>query len=667
MTPPTSGAARRSRSFRLILLQAEVFMKRVIAICAAAELLGPTPGLAQRSQENALASAVDGFGTTVGNERVGVYSTTSVRGFSPITAGNRRIEGLYFDLGGNGLTNRLIARSTVRVGLPALTYPFPAPSGIVDYELRRPTGPAVLSAVASIPAYGGLTLELDGHAPVTGGFTIGAGAGIASNLYVDGRRTEARSFAILPQLDLGRGDLFGFFGVSQTGGSVPPIMITSGPVLPPLIDTHRFKSQKWIDNDQLSFTYGAVATALVSSSLKLRLGAFESRSTRRRTFTDLFTDIRPDGSAIERVVSDPRLPARWTSGEARLIWDRKMGVLNSELVFSLRGREKRLESGGSATALLGSARLGVLTPYPEPDFTYRTPTVNHVRQGSIGLDWIGHIAGGVDFNVGVQRVVYRSIFTVDGAASTSRARPWLYNATVAYAPTSWLGLFVGTSRGLEESAPAPPSAKNRDDPVPAARTKQVDGGVRVAFGGMRLVVGAFQIERPYFSVGPDKIYRALGSSRNRGIEISLAGNLTDRLFLVSGLVLLDPQVIGEAVDEGRAGKRPVGSTTRIARLDAEYSLDKGRGISLLFGVQHSGPIVASTSGFSALGGKQLMVAPGVTLDAGARAKFLIGKIPASVRAQVLNLTDERRFAVSSSNAFIAPERRRFTVQLTADF
>jgi iron complex outermembrane receptor protein len=394
-------------------------MKRAISICAAVEFLSASPALAQRSQENALASAVDGFGTTVGNERVGVYTTSSVRGFSPITAGNRRIEGLYFDLGGNGLTNRLIARSTIRVGLPALTYPFPAPSGIVDYDLRRPAGDAVLSAVASVPPYGGFTFEVDGHATLAHGFAIGGGIGAASNIYVDGRRAEARSIAVLPELQLGRGDVLGFIGVSQTGGSVPPIMITNGPVLPPLIDTHRFKSQRWIDNEQLSYTYGALAAAPLLNGLKLRLGAFESRSTRRRTFTDLFTDIQPDGSAIERVVSDPRLPARWTSGEARLIWERNLGSLRSEVVFSLRGRDKRLESGGSDTAVLGPARLGVLTPFPEPAFSYRAPTINHVRQGSIGVDWIGHIAGGIDFNIGAQRADYQSTFTINGAAPTS--------------------------------------------------------------------------------------------------------------------------------------------------------------------------------------------------------------------------------------------------------
>ena len=115
---------------------------------------------AQRTQENAITSASDAFGTSIGNETIGLYRDNNVRGFSPITAGNRRIEGMYFDLGGNGLTPRLTARSVVRVGLPALNYLFPAPSGIVDYTLRpsddtpgaaSPSAGPIMAAIFSRP------------------------------------------------------------------------------------------------------------------------------------------------------------------------------------------------------------------------------------------------------------------------------------------------------------------------------------------------------------------------------------------------------------------------------------------------------------------------------------------------------------------------------------
>ncbi len=54
----------------------------------------PTAATAQRADENAVEAADDAFGTSVGNEKIGLYSASDVRGFSPVNAGNIRIEGL---------------------------------------------------------------------------------------------------------------------------------------------------------------------------------------------------------------------------------------------------------------------------------------------------------------------------------------------------------------------------------------------------------------------------------------------------------------------------------------------------------------------------------------------------------------------------------------------
>ncbi|MDZ4373466.1 MAG: TonB-dependent receptor, partial [Phenylobacterium sp.] len=90
---------------------------------------------AQRADENAVKAAEDAFGTSVGAERIGLYSDSDARGFSPIAAGNIRIEGLYID-NPVGFTSRLAAGSTLRVGIAAQGYPFPAPTGLADYALR---------------------------------------------------------------------------------------------------------------------------------------------------------------------------------------------------------------------------------------------------------------------------------------------------------------------------------------------------------------------------------------------------------------------------------------------------------------------------------------------------------------------------------------------------
>ncbi|MBP8144592.1 MAG: hypothetical protein KAY56_04590, partial [Inhella sp.] len=50
-----------------------------------------------QANDAAVKAAADAFGTSVGRESIGLYSSSSVRGFSPTAAGNVRIDGLYFD------------------------------------------------------------------------------------------------------------------------------------------------------------------------------------------------------------------------------------------------------------------------------------------------------------------------------------------------------------------------------------------------------------------------------------------------------------------------------------------------------------------------------------------------------------------------------------------
>jgi hypothetical protein len=159
---------------------------------AAIAIASATPASAQRTGENAVASAQDAFGTSVGNERVGLYFPQSARGFSPVQAGNVRINGTYFDFQ-TELNERLISGSNVRVGLTAQGYPFPAPTGVADFSLRLPGAEAVASTVVGIGPFGGTRLEVDAQLPL--GKTLGVAAGVGVN---NERSTMAASGASSP-------------------------------------------------------------------------------------------------------------------------------------------------------------------------------------------------------------------------------------------------------------------------------------------------------------------------------------------------------------------------------------------------------------------------------------------------------------------------------------
>lgn len=626
------------------------------------------PAWAQRAGENAVASASDGFGTSVGNERVGIYTTTSVRGFSPILAGNRRMEGLYFDFGGTGVIDRVTSSSTVRVGLPALAYPFPAPSGIVDYTLRPSGDDPGLSVVTGLSNYGGTFIEIDARGPlVEDRLTAAAALSVADQIYGDGRNGLIRSASVIPTLRFDRGTLTAYWGAALVKDDTQALMITRGPALPPAFPGGRFQGQSWARNRQESHTYGALTSVRLTEAWSLRAGVFESRST-RDTYTDLFLDVQPDGSARNLMIFDPDLPARWTSGEARLIWRRDGGDFDQSVQLSLRGRDKRWEIGGGGAGDLGPARVGRLTPAPRPAFVAGDPTISEVTQGTLGVAWLGRWRDRLEFNVGLQRTDYRSILTQPGGApAETRDDPWLYNVAFAWTPTPRLAVYAGATTGLEETSGPPGNAVNRSDAVPASRTEQRDAGVRLTVGDLRVVMGVFEIERPYFSLDAANRYGQLGAVRHRGAEFSVVGPITDRLSVVGGLVLMDADVLGEAVASGRAGPRPVGSTAERARLDFDYRAPFLDGLSLTLGAQYTGDVIASTAGHAALGGEQLRVPAFSTVDVGARYRFRVGDAPVSVRALVANVFDDEGFQSSSSQTFTLRDRRRFSLQVSADF
>ena len=166
-----------------------------------------TPALAQRAGENAATQSGDAFGRSVGSDKTGLYSSEDVRGFNPVDAGNVRLEGLYFDQV-DRVSSRLVDGNTIRVGVASLRYPFPAPTGLVDYRLTQPTGDTsysfVLDTGSSTPGLGGsfeFKQPLDGQR-----LGISGGVGFRNAHPSEGGtaqfRTSGATLAYRPQPDI---------------------------------------------------------------------------------------------------------------------------------------------------------------------------------------------------------------------------------------------------------------------------------------------------------------------------------------------------------------------------------------------------------------------------------------------------------------------------------
>jgi len=123
-----------------------------MALAPAAAQNAPVAATGSRAEENAVRQSGDAFGSTIGREVIGIYNQTNVRGFSPVAAGNVRIDGLYFDPVVTP-NSRISRTTTIRVGLSALGSPFPAPTGLVDFGFRRPGDEVAASAQVAADAW----------------------------------------------------------------------------------------------------------------------------------------------------------------------------------------------------------------------------------------------------------------------------------------------------------------------------------------------------------------------------------------------------------------------------------------------------------------------------------------------------------------------------------
>ncbi len=632
-------------------------------------LASATPALAQRADENAVKAAGDAFGNSVGNERIGLYSVGDVRGFSPVQAGNIRIEGLSVTLNG-GLTSRAVSGSTIRVGLTAQGYPFPAPTGIADFSLRNSGNEAVLSPVLYLGPNGTAALDVDAQLPIVRD-RLNVAAGLAYRYEEAFPGEDSKSLqggGVLRWRPSDRIDVKSFYGrVGVMDDLDIGSIFVGGPYLPPKVE-RRYFGLDWTKSEFNGQFYGGVGSARLSDNWQVRAGLFRSETHQDLGLFELYRNVQRDGSAQRQLVAVKDQTAKSTSGELRSSYSVIEGARRHTVHLAARGRNTRRAYGGADVRDLGPAVIGRRTDVPEPDLNFGLLTRDEVRQITGGIGYELRWPEVAELTLGVQKTDYEKTTLIPGRPTlTTKDSPWLYNGTLALHLTNKLVAYAGYTRGLEESGVAPPNAVNRNSAPPALRTRQRDAGIRYAIlPRLSFVAGVFDVRKPYFNVDPDRVYRELGTVRHRGIELSLAGQPTEGLSVVAGAVFLDADVSGEAVDLAIIGPKPVGTTGRIIRANFDYRPPFFESLSVDVGITSQAGRVASALQYAELGGRQLMTEPLTTFDIGARYRFKAGGAPATLRAQITNVFNVYGWNVSPNSSFKFTDTRRFLLTLAAD-
>ena len=625
----------------------------------------PLCALAQRADDNAVKSADDAFGTSVGNENIGLYNPFEVRGFSAVDAGNVRLDGLYFDRQTDP-SNLLVPSSTMRVGISAQGYLLPAPTGIVDYQLARAGERLRFSPVVGYGPFDSIFIDLEMELPLLAErFGIAGGVSYFEDAFESGVDERGWSVALAPRWRPGaQAEIIPFYSrTTIDDNEAAPLVFVDGPHLPPEVKRDYFYGQEWADNESTGETYGAVANFGFGTNWIVNAGMFRSQFAAPASFVDLFLDTTSDGFADHVIIADRNQKFASTSGELRVARLLTQGERQHAFYYSLRARDQQRRYGGSDIVDLGVARIGERVSLPEPQFEFGPQTHDEVRQWTHALAYRGRLSELIELTLGLQKTDYEKRVTEPGnpLPQLGKDDPWLYNAGLALYASERLAWYASYSRGLEEGGVAPDNASNKSAAPPAIRTRQWDAGLRYAFTpALKLVVGVFDIDKPYYGLDDANLFRELGEERHLGLELSLAGELVDGLNVVVGTVLQRPRVSGEEVASGIIGKVPVAQTERLTIASFDYRLPWLSGASVDATVTSVADRMASTD-------NRLSIPARTVLDVGARYRFKIGRAPTTLRLSFGNVFDEFGWRTNQSAVFVTNAPRRLAITIAADF
>ena len=619
---------------------------------------------AQRASENAVTAAEDVFGTTVGNESIGIYNNFDVRGFSPLQAGNVRVEGLYFDQVGDE-NDRIAESSRIRVGIAAQGYAFPAPTGIVDYALRIPGDTASLSALSEANSFGYYTLQFDGAVPL--GSKLSLGGGIAMNRGVfpgGGSNYEGDVGVLLKWRPLPHLEILPFWSRKDTyeqkeGEAYEP----TGDFLPSPTPPRHFYGPKWALGRDFSVNYGAVVNYTLPSWLA-RLGLFRSELASPKSSFPQLESLLPNGHGELEVDLNPPLHLGSTSGEFRVEKVFSLGAWAQRLIFSLRARNWNGLYGNSVTADVGPQAIGQqLLDAPAPNVQFGPPTRDHADERWLGFAYEVARKDWFEISAGVQKARYHKNTLTPGEPDVVLdTSPWLLTASATGHVSKRVAVFAAFTQGLEDNGITPSNAVNSNEALPATTSRQSEGGVRwTILPRLNLVAGVFDLKKPYFNLDPANVYRDLGQLENKGVELSLSGNLFEQLDIVAGGVLSQPKVSGDAVRLGVTGDRPVGLYSRKFVLGANWAPPAARGMSFDVAANYFGSIPGTLD--DAVSRPAYM-----TFNWDTRYPFKMAGENASLKFAVNNLANVRELAVFDAGTYgiFFGSGRRFDLRLIVD-
>ncbi|MGK6306119.1 TonB-dependent receptor [Variovorax sp. DT-64] len=215
----------------------------------------------------------------------------------------------------------------------------------------------------------------------------------------------------------------------------------------------------------------------------------------------------------------------------------------------------------------------------------------------------------------------------------------------------------GLSRG--ETAPVSAAISNPGQSLPPYESKQKEIGAKFDLSGnMMATVSLFELTKPSAGIS-GTTFGVFGEQRNRGVEATLAGEVTRGVRLLGGISYLDG-VITKAATPALEGRKAIGVPDWQLNLGAEWDTPFLPGFTLTGRVIHTARTFVDAA-------NTLSIPSWNRLDVGARYATKISGKPVTFRLNVENMLDKDYWGIATAGYLFVGSPRTFTLSASVDF
>jgi iron complex outermembrane receptor protein len=333
-------------------------------------------------------------------------------------------------------------------------------------------------------------------------------------------------------------------------------------------------------------------------------------------------------------------------------------ITHTTTVMATRYQDELSRGINNGTPILSN----IYHPIDRPQQYINSPKVLRVSESELSgvalTDTLSVLDDRFQLTLGVRRQDIESRnYNASGAVSSK----YKDNATtplvgVVVKPWEDVSLYYNYVEGLSKGDIAPGTAANAGETFAPYESKQHEIGVKYEHGTFMTSLALFQIEKPSGEVGADNVFSVQAEQRNRGVELSMFGEVAPGTRLMGGVTVLDGELTDSATKANR-GNKPVGVPDVQANLWAEWDTPWLEGFTLT-----GGAIYTDSQYINQANTQQLDA--WTRVDAGARYATRIEGRPTTFRATVQNVFDREYWSGVASYGAISPGYPR-TLQLSA--